>query len=293
MTSIPSLDELVESPTLRRPVRPSVNDPQFQWIYSEPEIRGIVGKVRHRAKQTALAVIDRGWCGFRPLQTHVVICGFTRSGSTLLLLMAEACVANARTFRRECPALAAARFAWRNHPIMITKEPGDVFFIDEILEFYATRGTRVRFILTTRDPRSILTSIAHIEGPDYYRFATPAVWRAFYEHFQYARRRLGTCQVVEYRDLVCRPLEVQRRLTEFVGWDVRLPFDQYQGHVPQDFRTGALNGVRPLDPTRLESWREEKHRDRIRQVLSELPELPECLIEMGYERDTEWAREYI
>ena len=38
-----------------------------------------------------------------------------------------------------------------------------------------------------------------------------------------------------------QPLEVQRRLTEFVGWDVRIPFDQYEGYVPPDFRTGALN----------------------------------------------------
>src|SRR5262249_26353983 len=152
--------------------------------------------------------------------------------------------------------------------------------------------TQVRFILTTRDPRSILTSIARVEGPDYYRFATPAVWRAFYDHFQYARHRLDVCQVVEYRDLVRQPLEVQRRLTEFVGWDVRIAFDQYQRHVPSGFRTGALNGVRPLDSTRLDAWRQEKHRDRIRQILQELPELPECLIEMGYERDTEWVREY-
>jgi hypothetical protein len=43
-----------------------------------------------------------------------------------------------------------------------------------------------------------------------------------------------------------------------------------------------LNGLRPLDLTRLEAWRQEKHRERIRQVLQELAELPKNLIEMGY-----------
>ena len=51
-------------------------------------------------------------------------------------------------------ALAAARHAFRNHPFLITKDPGDVFFIDEIRAFYAPRPAEARFVLTVRDPRA-------------------------------------------------------------------------------------------------------------------------------------------
>ena len=57
-------------------------------------------------------------------------------------------------------------------------------------------------------------------------------------------------------------------------------------------RASPLNGLRPLDPTRLETWRAEKHRARNQQILHELPKLPEYLIEMGYESDSSWVRDY-
>src|SRR5687767_14328183 len=82
--------------------------------------------LRKWVRHCILDLIDRGNLGLRPLETHVVICGFPRSGSTLLLLMAEACFARAKTFHRERSALSAARTVWRNHSLMITKNPNDI-----------------------------------------------------------------------------------------------------------------------------------------------------------------------
>ena len=70
-------------------------------------------------------------------------------------------------------------------------------------------------------------------------------------------------------------------------------FDQFHAAVPEHFDTRALNGVRPLDKSSLTKWRTPKHRDRLHQLLSEIPELPDRLIEMGYEADTDWTREYL
>jgi hypothetical protein len=288
------MEAAIEAVALPRPPRPD-------FIKDLPAPRnGLLSPVRRRIKQWMFAAVDNGWFGLRPLQTHVVACGFTRSGSSLLLLMAETCVSDIRTFGLEVSALAAARHAPRNHSYMITKDPGDVFFLDEIRAFYATRRADVRFILTVRDPRAVLTSVhqGHVayRPGGYYEF--PARWRAYYEHVRYAQQ-FEDVVTVEYEELIRRPTVVQRRLAEFIGWKVHLPFERFHTQASPSFHGGVrdrlspLNGIRPLDPTRLASWSEEKHRDRVRQILQEVPALPNYLVEMGYEADTNWVHGYL
>jgi hypothetical protein len=254
----------------------------------------LLGPLRRGTKQLLLTAFDSGWLGLRPLRAHVVICGFTRSGSTLLLLMAETCVSEARTFGEEVSALAAAQFAFRNHSVMITKDPGDIFFIDEIRAFYATRRANARFVVTVRDPRAVLTS-KHKEHPNrqpggYYEI--PEEWHAYYEQIRY-EQQFDDVLTVKYEDLVTDPGGVERRLSRFIGWTVHLPFEQFHSHVSPGFKfTQPLNGVRPPDPTRIDSWRGDEHRERIRYILHALPQLPHCLIAMGYEHDTEWTKDY-
>ncbi len=277
-----------ESVSLSRPPRPT-----FLHDWPCPR-KDMVGLVRHGIKRLMLRAVDDGWFGLRPLRAHVAMLGFPRSGSTLLQLMVETCVSDVRTFGREYWAPAAAQYALRNHPYMLTKTPWDVFFLEEIREFYATRRADVRFVLNVRDPRAILTSsidtVPHNQ-PDGY-FMDLAQWGSYYDHVRYAQQ-FDDVLTVEYQDIVCRPAAVERGLADFIGWHVHLPFDQFHTAVPRGFDTHALNGVRPLDQTRLDAWRQEKHRARICQVLREFPELPECLIEMGYERDTNWVGDYL
>jgi hypothetical protein len=206
--------------------------------------------------------------------------------------MAETCVSDARTFGAE-ESVAWVRYQLTNHPFMITKAPWDVFYLDEIRAHYAARRADARFIVTLRDPRAVLTSIhAGVSaGPDGY-FLDPLRWEAYYQHVCYAQQ-FADVTTVEYQDLVCRPALVQASLTEFIGWHVHLPFDQFHTAVPSGFVTDHLNGLRPLDPTRVDGWRQEQHRARIQRVLRAIPKLPEYLIEMGYESNTRWVREYL
>jgi len=221
----------------------------------------------------------------RPLRAHVVICGFPRSGTTLLHLMIQTAVPRIQCFGRERAALDLLTH-WPRAPFLVTKRPADVFFLDRIRDHYAGRA---RFVVCLRDPRSVLTS-KHANRPGEY-YVTPERWRAIDGHVQAVASATDVC-LVNFTDLVTDTQSVQARLDEFVGWKSARPFADYHLHLPAGVDVAPLNGVRAVDPHADERWREPAHRERIRTLLRELPELPERLIAMGYERDTNWLRNY-
>lgn len=256
--------------------------------YREPT-PGRLDPLRRTLKHAIGYASDRRWFRLTPFETHVVICGFPRSGSTLLLLMAETAYPGAKTYREEKTGIKAAREFWAGRaPLMITKRPNDVFFVDEIREFYRGRRARARFVLCARDPRAVLTSF-HNAKDGYY--VSPERWKAMYEHFEYVRRAPDVL-TVEFNDLVREPARVQASLGAFIGWDAAVPFEQFHASVPAGFDTLALNGVRPLDPAAIDKWRAPRHRERIRAMLDALPELPRILVDEGYEPDTSWIEGY-
>jgi hypothetical protein len=285
---------VVEAPSGRaaRPHGTRPPGPTFFAKRTEP----VAGSARRRLRQLALQVLDRA-PGLCPLQTHVVMCGFPRSGSTLLQLVAEACYPGARAYRAEKSALNAAKELVRTHALMITKRPSDLFHVDEIRSFYAPLRTHLRFVLTMRDPRATLTSkysgdaLANVtRGPDGYVMSV-SNWQEWFAHFRYVAQG-GDAMVVEYADLVRDPVAMQQRYADFIGWAPEISFDQFMESVPAGFATKALNGLRSFDPSNLDRWKQEKYRERLRQILDEMPELPELLIELGYETTDEWVRAY-
>jgi hypothetical protein len=234
-----------------------------------------------------VALADRSWFGPAALKRHVVICGFPRAGTTLCHLMVDVCARRIQTFGRERRALEAARCARKTRTYLVTKRPSDVFCIQELRDFYADRAADVRFILISRDPRAVLTS-RHQLYPDQY-YVSAARWRAIYAHWNWARTAPDVLPV-RFEDLIRRPAEVERRMSDFIGWELRRPFAEFHLNVPRRFQTRALNGVRPVDPSTIDKWRDPEHASRLRALLRELPELPQRLIDMGYESDTRWLR---
>lgn len=276
------------SQSFARPARPTFFRPLPPPVFA--------ASTRTRLRQLALQVLERtpGNC---PLQTHVVMCGFPRSGSTLLQLVAEACYPQARAYREEKSGLNAAKELIRTHPLMITKRPSDLFHVDEIREFYQPLRTAARFVLTTRDPRATLTSkysgeaLANVtRGPDGYVMSV-AIWKQWFAHFRYVAQGDDT-MIVEYADLVSDPLAVQQRYARFIGWQPQVSFDQFMESVPEGFETKALNGLRSFDTSNLDRWKQPKYADRIKEILDELPELPDLLVELGYEKDAGWTSAY-
>ena len=251
----------------------------------------LMSPIRRSLKRLYFTSVDNGWFGLTPLKTHVVVCGFPRSGSTLLLLMIETCVANIKVYGQERFAMGYhAMNEFRNHSILVTKKPNDIFNVERIREYYDQQKADVRFILTIRDPRAILTSFhARIGKENYY--VSPERWRKTYKSIKYASQGEDSL-ILRFEDLISRPLEIQSHLTKLIGWKVQVPFDQFHTKASSDFKGDALNDLRPLDKKTIQKWRDEEHKERIKMLLKEMPDLPERIIEMGYEKDESWTSDY-
>ena len=194
--------------------------------------------------------------------TQVVICGFPRSGSTLLQSWLEAAVPHAVSFHRERPALRVMRSPFPFGRWRITKRPHDIHQVGAIRALARRRGIRVRFLVTDRDPRAVLTS-RHGESSDYY--VSVGRWQADAAAADAQRGRDDVC-VVTYKDLIQRPSAVQAQIEWFIGCTAAVSLTGAHKTIPKRFNAVALNGVRPLDPSRLEAWRAPEHAARVAYV---------------------------
>jgi hypothetical protein len=237
-----------------------------------------------------IRAIDSGWTGRTPLKTHVVICGFPRAGTTLLSLMMQVGYPRAKAFRKERAAIRVAYQTDRNHALMISKRPDDIFYAERLRSIYSGRRPALRFLLMMRDPRAILTSV-HSSAKDRY-YVSPARWRAIHDRMV-ANRDKDDCLLIRFEDMISDSDSVQAAIQSFIGEQPDVPFTTYVDNVPEGFRSTALNGVRPLDAQATTKWRHPRHAARLRRLLAELPELPDVLMKWGYEKDTAWVNDYL
>lgn len=204
--------------------------------------------------------------------------------------MLQVAYPNAKSFSKELAAIYAAYLVDRNHSLLISKRPNDIFCIDEIRLLYSRRRPSVRFVLTTRDPRAVLTS-RHPATPDDY-YVEARRWQAIYALVR-ANAHRDDCHIVRFEDLVTRVNQLQADVASFIGIQPQRQFDRFQEFIPEGFQQTALNGLRALDSGVVNKWREPLHQNRIRSLLREIPTLPEALIELGYESDEDWIRGYL
>lgn len=234
---------------------------------------------------------DTGLFGLTPLRKHIVICGYPRTGSTMLQLMLEHAYPQARCFTREVPGHKAAMMKLRNHALLISKQPGDIFRLHQLQNHYAGKRAELRPIVMIRDPRDVLTS-HHSNQPGREYFLDVDKW-ASYDDFVRRHERSGDVFLLKYEELVADVDGMQKRLETFVGEPISAPISRFHTAVPANFRDlPALNGLRSVDANGVGRWRDPRHRQRIQQVLESLPTFARRLIALGYERDESWTRAY-
>jgi len=225
---------------------------------------------------------------------HAVVCGFPRTGSTLLQLMIECCVPNVRTFEGEVEALDVAD-AVTPSGRLLSKYPDDLLAVGRVAEGIAANGGRAGFVLMVRDPRDVMTSrhAAYTSDRDYY--VAPERFVTLWEAFRAARER-DDATVLRYEDLVNDPASAERLFAERFGWTGDLPFARFHERATtreRDSMTdGALGGLRPLESAGVARWRDPSHRRRLISLIGEMPELAAACIDLGYETDDAWTAAY-
>ena len=249
-------------------------------------------RLRRRVMARVYRVADSGWFGLTRLEQHVLICGFPASGTTLLQLMVENGLPQARRFGREVGGWRAATYCWRNHPVVISKVPHDIFRLAPLRNFYAGRAADLRVVLTLRDPRDLLTARRRRAGGTVDYCLTSGQWRQYWRAFAGHRHDAGT-MVVRYEDLVVDPAGEQARVEAFVGRPMVTPFADVLTVDRPDFDPTTLCGLRPVETSRVARWAADEHRERVGRLLAELPELTDVLVRLGYEPDAGWATAYV
>lgn len=233
---------------------------------------------------------DTGLLGLTPLRLHILICGFPRSGTTLLQMMLENGLPEARRFGYEVGGWRAATYSWRNHAMVISKVPHDVFRLQALKDFYKGRKAQLRIILMVRDPRDVLTSQRKTGGPKGY-VVGPQRWRDHYQAFVRWQND-PDAMLVRYEDLVSDVDGQQARVEAFTGEKMSTPFSHFHDIERPDFDTQTLNGLRPVEQSLLFRWAGPDHHARIEEVLREMPDLPQILISLGYEPDDSWIERW-
>ena len=252
---------------------------------------GPLKRARRRAMARVYRFADSGWFGLTRLEQHVLICGFPASGTTLLQLMVENGLPQARRFGREVGGWRAATYCWRNHPVVISKVPHDLFRLNPLRNFYAGRRADLRVVLTLRDPRDLLTARRKRSCGTVDYCLTPGQWRQYWRAFAAHRHDAGTT-VVRYEALVADPAAEQARVEAFLGRPMATPFADFLTVDRPDFDPTTLCGLRPVETSRVARWAADEHRGRVAQLLADLPELPDVLARLGYEPDDRWAEAY-
>lgn len=252
-------------------------------------IRGFRRRIVSRMYRSVDLLGRAGVPGIRPLGLHVVVCGYHRSGTTLLQAMLEGSFPDAKGFGREVSAWRAGCYCWRNADMVISKMPQDVTRIPQIRNLYRNRtGCELKFLITVRDPRDVLTSIM----PDVPGYTHNLDDFRVYHAFIRRHRRDSDVMIVRYEDLVRDTNGMQRKVEAFLGRTGTLPFREFYKAIRPGFEIRTLNGLRPVERSLVGRWAEEKHAERIEEILRYIPDFPRMVTELGYEPNEDWAERW-
>lgn len=229
---------------------------------------------------------------------HIVVCGFPRAGTTLLYNMLRTTAQGWVTYPHE----KRADRAHQEDPesSKITKRPTDMADYRDL----SRHIQGVEFVVCVRDPRSILVS-GHDHAPGQYKISWDHALKThkdrgvigkapgLVERHHKARALVETRPIptveVYYEDLVRYPDAVQAELGQALRLKYQGDFRDFINHDIPERLALQMNGVRPVETSRIQSWRQ--HPERIRQQFRECPQLFEIVRYWGYEISNDWIKD--
>ncbi|MGI9323879.1 MAG: hypothetical protein ACR2PZ_01575 [Pseudomonadales bacterium] len=214
----------------------------------------------------------------RRQRVHIIGC--YRSGTTLLMELLWHCFEFGDRTRHETSLFDPVP---EGAGLYLTKKPPDTIWIEKVFR----EDEDLFLIAMRRDPRAVITSI-HRNQPDKY-FRSFHVWED-YNRAITAMEGHPRFLVLNFEDLLRDPGATQDRIQQ------AFPFLQRTGafgDYPQGFEIDgganeSLNGARPFDTTRIESWRQ--HLPRVKAQIEQYPQLREAVTGLGYEPDDAWLQ---
>lgn len=249
-----------------------------------------------------------------PPKKQIVICGYPRSGTSLLYNMMSATLDGFRFPPFETPAVDSL---WR-YDDGVSKMPLDILAAPE-LPAANIHQKDIWLLVVVRDLRDVITSV-HPRIPDRYFIGYESQWRKdrgidaepdvypvgirhVHEAIVRAERLPQMRQItLRYERLVTDPDGVQSTLAGQLGLRFAWRFSEFHRFAGRhayryegDLATAHAGPQRessPVDTSRLGRWRAPKHASRIVEQFTSHPELFALLKHYGYERDDDWFAAY-
>ena len=246
----------------------------------------------------------------RPDPVQLVVCGYPRSGTSLLYNMLSSSLAGMHFTEFEEPARNSLQLggSWAS------KFPLDVLDVSGFdgLNIF---GKRIIVLILIRDPRDILVSRHPLLPGEYFIGYDHSWWpgRIGSGSWTYSAPGIGAihtaigraeeCRSVQsirvrYEALTADPDQVQREIAARTGLEFSDAFSRFHDH--QDRHAYRYEGRRaPKDPTlalenraidmsRAGRWTRPEHRDRLVDQFTRFPELLEIVRSYGYATDDAW-----
>ena len=234
------------------------------------------------------------------MNRHIQVIGFSRTGTTLLMMLLQACL---KDFEVASGEKTLSR-ALRGNKNTVGKRPLDMLNFDAMKQIGRDSIKDVGFILMQRDIRDVITSVHHNIPNDYfigydicyhvygYNNGTkiePGIGQLLrgYNLFKNDARTY----IIRYEDLVSTPLKVQEALSTHCRLRWKHKFNDIRGVQVNKFYKDS-NAVRPISSTEVSRWRRPEHRERIKEQFTNFPQLFDILIDDGYEEDNSWFDKY-
>ena len=218
----------------------------------------------------------------------ILICGYPRAGTSLFYNMLYTTV---QGYHFEAVEKSGQHNDWKENEVR--KFPLDILHYDKIKQQFPD----IKFLVCIRDPRDLLCS-KHWHFPDKFKISWNEAIHSKQKDGSMKMMNIGLYDVykaidnarndkmflIRFEDLINIPdlLQIQfNHIFNYAG-DFK---DFHQKQLPVGM-IQQLNGVRPLDKSRIGTWKQ--YPERIKQQFTECPALFDILMDYGYETDREW-----